>query len=148
MSTDTPDDDENQSSTTDRSGKGRAGGGGGGVTIVQKSAATVTAIALAITQAKGANATQIGEIVSGWKHLTGAELIRVLMDFSTGVAKASAQPIVDWLQHVRETQGVASATGAKGYAVVSWFFHVLRQLQDPRARAELMERYRLGPGYG
>ena len=148
MSTDTPD-DENRSSATDKSGKGKAGsGGGGGVTIVQKSAATVTAVALAITQAKGANATQIGEIVSGWRHLTGSELIKVLMDFSTGVAKASAQPLVDWLKSIRETQGVASATGDRGFAVVSWFFHVLRQLQDPRARAELMERYRLGPGYG
>lgn len=119
-------DDEEESDSEKEKGEGgrRSGGGGGGGVRPQQSAPSISAVALAVTQAKGASATTIGRIVGEWKHLTGADLVKSLAAFGNGITRASAHLTVSWVD--------------KGFATVMTFLQVITQAQSSQLRAAMM----------
>ena len=102
------------------------------MSVTEKSAPTITSFGIATTKGKMAGEPKwveetITAIVSGWKHLVGANLIQELSEFAAGIARASAHLLVSWIDGDGRDKGKTDKDGSSsgGFATVMDFLFVM-----------------------
>ena len=103
------------------------------MTVTEKSAPTITSFGIATTKGKVVGDPKwveqtITTIVSGWRHLVGANLIQELTEFAAGIARASAHLLVSWIDSVSDDKGKTDKDGSGssgGFATVMDFLFVM-----------------------
>jgi hypothetical protein len=100
------------------------------MTVTEKSAPTITSFGIATTKGKVVGDPKwvegtITAIVSGWKHLVGANLLQELTEFAAGIARASAHLLVSWIDGDGREKSKDGKDSGGGFATVMDFLFVM-----------------------
>jgi hypothetical protein len=111
------------------------------MSIVEKSAPAITTFGIAITKGKVVGEPQwventLSTIISGWRHLVGANLAQELSDFASGIARASAHLLVSWIEGSQSQKEKGEGDKGGGFATVMDFLFVMDGIRAQRT-AEL-----------
>jgi hypothetical protein len=122
------------------------------MSVTEKSAPTITTFGIATTKGKMAGDAKwvenaLSNIVSGWKHLAGANLMQELGEFAAGIARASAHLIVSWVDGSGKS-GKGEKESQGGFATVMDFLFImdgLRKNHDVNLSREGMRKKQPNP---
>jgi len=113
------------------------------MSVTEKSAPAITSFGIAVTKGKVVGEGKwveqtLAAIISGWRHLVGANLAQELSDFASGIARASAHLIVSWIDGAQSQSDKSKGEGESsgGFATVMDFLFVMDGIRSQRT-AEL-----------